>query len=86
MRPLAYLLLFALGVGAAGLSACGSSSSKQLIPVTDAGPLQDDFNSAAAAISDHDCPGASAAVRRAQARVDSLPRATSAALRQRLRE
>ena len=85
VRPLAYLLVFVLGIGAAGLSACGSSgSSKALIPVTDAGPLQDDFDLVAAAIEDHDCPRASAAVRRAQAHVDSLPRSTSEQLTQRL--
>lgn len=87
VRPVAYLLVFVLGLGAAGLSACGSgSSSKTLIPAIDAGPLQDDFDAVASAIADHDCPQASTAVRGAQARVDSLPRATSAALRQRLQD
>lgn len=86
VRPLAYLLVFALGIGAAGLSACGSGSSKALIPAADAGLLQDDFDAVAAAIADDDCPRASSAVDRAQARVDSLPRSTSQRLRQRLRD
>ena len=87
VRPLSLLLVFALGVGTAGLVACGSNgSSKALIPVADAGPLRDDFDAVGSAISTHDCSAAADAVRQAQARVDSLPRSTSAELRQRLRD
>jgi hypothetical protein len=87
VRPLSYLLVFVLGFGAAALGACGSSSSsKSLIPVADAGPLQNDFDAVASAIADHDCPGSSSAIRRAQAHVDSLPRATSEQLTQRLQD
>ena len=51
MRALPYVLAFALGLGAAGLAACGGSgSSKELISAANAGPLKSDFDNVAAAV------------------------------------
>jgi hypothetical protein len=86
-RLLPYLLAFALGVGAAaGLAACGGSTSKALIPSADAGPLKDDFDNVASAVADGDCPGADKALAQAQADLDQLPARVSKRLRNRIQQ
>jgi hypothetical protein len=84
MRALPYVLALVLGLGAAALSACGSSGSSALIPSSQAGPLSDDFDRVAAAVADGDCGGAARAVQRAQSDLDALPSSVSQRLRDRL--
>jgi hypothetical protein len=82
---LPYLLAFALGLGAAGLAACGSSgSSRALIPSADAGPLKADFDAIASAVDAGDCQATDRALARAQNDLDGLPTGVSVRLKNRL--
>jgi hypothetical protein len=74
-----------LGAAAALLVACGASG-KNLIPVTDAGTLQSDFNAIASAVASGDCTGANQALAKAQADVSNLPRTVDPRLRARLQQ
>jgi hypothetical protein len=85
-RLLPFLLAFALGLGAAGLAACGGGSSKALIPAADAGPLKDDFDNVSSAVADGDCPGAEKALAQAQSDLDQLPARVSRRLRNRIQQ
>ena len=86
VRALPYLLALLLGVGAAGLTACGQTKSKALISSSRAGPLKADFDAVAAAVRDHDCPGANAAIDKAQNHLVELPGTVSKRLRDKLQE
>jgi hypothetical protein len=87
VRALPYLLAFVLGLGGAfGLSACGQTKSKALIPAAQAGPLKEDFQRVGRAVAADDCPAASRALADARAKIDSLPSRTSQRLRARLIE
>jgi hypothetical protein len=85
-RALPLLLAFALGLGAAGLTACGSSggSSKALIGADDADGLKSDFDAVASAVADGNCPKASQALLRAGTDIDQLPARVSKRLQRRL--
>ncbi len=81
------LLAFALGMAVAGLAACGGGgTNKALIPASDAGPLNDDFDAVALAVDDGDCTGATNALVKAQSHLDQLPGRVSVRLRRRLQE
>jgi hypothetical protein len=72
-----------LGVGAALLVACGSSSSA-LIPAGSAGPLQNDFNAVASDVKAGDCTDAKSEVAQARADLAALPVSVNAQLLQTL--
>ena len=76
-----------LGVGAAVLISCGSSG-KGLIPLADAGPLQDDFQAVlqAAQEGDGSCTATEAAIRKTQHDLQALPFSVDDGLRGRLAE
>ncbi|MGI8559517.1 MAG: hypothetical protein ACR2ND_14645 [Solirubrobacteraceae bacterium] len=78
------LLAGILGVCTSLLIACGSNS--KLISSGNAGPLQNDFDSVASAVSSGDCSGATAAVQKARSDLAALPAATDAGLKSRLRQ
>ena len=84
--PLLRISLSALlGVLAALLVAC-SGSSKGLIPTSDAGPLQSDFEAVAKAAEKGDCAGTNAELLRTERDFGKLPASVDAGLRTRLRE
>ncbi|HTU77652.1 MAG TPA: hypothetical protein VMF09_02715 [Solirubrobacteraceae bacterium] len=76
-----------LGVGAAALVSCGSSSTK-LIPLADAGPLRSDFETVThtAESADGECKGTEDALAKTEADFNALPGSVDAGLRDRLRE
>jgi hypothetical protein len=76
-----------LGVAAALLVGCGSSSGK-LIPVADAGPLQSDFEAVAhaAEAGDGNCSATEAALGTTEQDFTSLPAGVDAGLRNTLRQ
>ena len=59
------ILATGLGVAAALLASCGGGG-KGLIPVTNAGPLQSDFDAIAKAVSAGDCSATASALRQAR--------------------
>jgi hypothetical protein len=61
-----------LGVGAALLVACGSSSSS-LIPAANAGPLQSDFDAIQSSVQSGDCTETKSEVQKTQADLAALP-------------
>lgn len=63
-RTLPIMLAAVLGLGAAGLSACGDRS--HLIPLTDANELSDQLDAVDAAVADGKCRSAANAVVRAR--------------------
>ncbi|HVW17387.1 MAG TPA: hypothetical protein VHB30_03985 [Solirubrobacteraceae bacterium] len=83
MRVVPYLLALVLGAGAAGLTACGSSSQK-LIPAEQAGSLRDDLDAVRAAVADADCAGAADAVDQAQSDLNQMSSKVDRQLRARL--
>lgn len=86
-RLLTLLLVFALGLGAAaGLSACGGSSSKSLLPAADADALKSDLDDVAGAVADQDCTQVGKALNQLDRDLTQLPAGTSARLKTRLRE
>jgi hypothetical protein len=76
-----------LGVAAALLVSCGSSSGK-LIPVAKAGPLQSDFEAVAqeAESGNGDCYATEAAIAKTQQDFSALPASVDAGLRETLRQ
>jgi chitinase len=68
-----------LGVGAALLVACGSSSSS-LIPAANAGFLQSDFNAVASSVAAGDCAETRTEVEKTQSDLASLPPTINAQL------
>jgi uncharacterized membrane protein YgcG len=86
--PLLRILLAGLlGVAAALLVSCGSSG-KGLIPVSDAGPLQGDFEAVAqeAQSGDGNCTGTDAALTKTELDFGALPATIDAGLRNTLRQ
>jgi hypothetical protein len=77
-----------LGLGAALLVACGSSSSSKLIPLANAGPLQADFQEVAekAETANGNCGATEKALLKTEQDFAALPGSTDNGLRERLRE
>jgi hypothetical protein len=77
-----------LGVAAALLIACGSSSSKQLIPLANAGPLQSDIDAveAAAQSGEGSCGPTEKALLKLEQDYAALPESVSSGLRGNLRQ
>jgi hypothetical protein len=77
-----------LGLGAALLVACGSSSNSKLIPLANAGPLQADFQEVAekAETGNGNCSDTEKALLKTEQDFAALPASTDNGLRERLRE
>ena len=77
-----------LGVAAALLIACGSSSNKQLIPLANAGPLQSDIDAveAAAQSGEGSCGQTEKALLKLDQDYAALPESVSSGLRGNLRQ
>jgi hypothetical protein len=89
MRPaLPFLLALVLGVAAAALVACGSSSSsrRQFIPDRSAQRMSDALADVRSAVDDGDCTKAEQALARARGVLVNLPSAVSDRLVAQLRE
>lgn len=84
-RFLPFVLAFALGLGAALLTACGSSS-KALIPAGNADQLKNDIAKVSDAIDAGKCDRINAALDQAETDVESLPNHVSVRLVARLKE
>lgn len=84
-HALPYLLAFVLGVGAAALTACGSTN-KAMIPAQNASNLKSHLDEVLNAVDSHDCTRSGRAIDQVRADLDSLPAGTSQRLEQRLRE
>jgi hypothetical protein len=80
---LRFVVAGALGAAAPLLVACGSGGSK-LIPVANAGPLQNDFNAIANAVAGGNCAAAQSALTRAQTDAANLPATVDRTLRDRI--
>jgi hypothetical protein len=78
----------ALGVAAAVLVSCGTSSSKGLLPSASAEPLQSDFENVAqaAAAGNGSCTATEAALAKTDSDYRALPASVNAGLRSRLLE
>jgi hypothetical protein len=77
------ILATGLGIATALLASCGGGG-KGLIPVTNAGPLQSDFDAIAQAVSTGDCSATASALRQARADLRALPSTVDPGLRNRL--
>jgi hypothetical protein len=84
-RLLPYVLAFALGAGAAGLTACGSTS-KALIPAADADTLKGHLDALNAAIDSGKCDKIDTELGQLRTDLDQLPLNVSTRLKSRLRE
>ncbi len=82
MRPLALLLAALLGVGAAGLVACGDRS--ELIPQPSAQRLAAALDEVQAAVASGDCEQTARALERARSALVNVPPSVDAELRARL--
>jgi hypothetical protein len=85
-QALPYLLAFVLGLGAAGLAACGNKTNPAMIPAANASELKDHLDDVHAAIDNEDCGEAARAVAQVRADLESLPSGTSQRLQARLKE
>jgi cell division septation protein DedD len=87
-RALPFLLALVLGVAAAALVACGSSSSsrRQFIPDRSAQRMSDALDDVRTAVDDGDCEKAAVALARARGVLVNLPSAVSDRLVARLRQ
>jgi cytoskeletal protein RodZ len=85
LRTLRLLLAGALGVAAALLVACGSGGAN-LIPVANAGPLQNDFNAIANDVANGNCTATANDLQRAQSDAGSLPSTVDPRLRSRINQ
>jgi hypothetical protein len=85
-QALPYLLAFVLGLGAAGLAACGNKTNPAMIPADNASELKDHLDDVLAAIESSDCGEASRAVAQVRGDLTSLPSGTSQRLEARLKE
>jgi hypothetical protein len=85
-RLIPFVLAFALGLGAAALTACGGSTSKALIPAADADQLKSDLSKVQDAIDSGTCDAVTQALNQAQTDVQQLPNHVSVRLRNRLTE
>jgi hypothetical protein len=86
VRVLPYLLAFALGLGAAGLTACGSKTNKAMLPAQNAEELMNHLDDVIVAIEGEDCQESARAVAQVEADLRSLPSGTSVRLQERLQE
>ena len=78
-RALPYLLAAVLGVGAALLAACGSSTSGG-VPQGDASVLKGQLEDVRQRVADGQCDGLSAQLRDVDTAIDGLPRSVDARL------
>jgi len=85
-QALPYLLAFVLGLGAAGLAACGAKTNPAMIPADNAAELQDHLDEVLLAIESEDCGDAARAIGQVRSDLTSLPSGTSQRLQQRLEE
>jgi len=85
-RILPLLLVFALGVGAATLTACGQRTNEAMIPAANAETLRNDLDAVLAAIDGEDCEASEKAIAQVEADLLELPPGTSKRLEQRLTE
>jgi cytoskeletal protein RodZ len=85
LGPLRLVLAGALGVAAALLVACGSGGAN-LIPVANAGPLQNDFNAIANDVANGSCTATMNDLQRAQSDAASLPSTVDPRLRSRINQ
>jgi hypothetical protein len=79
------LLAGALGAAAALLVACGSGGAN-LIPVANAGPLQNDFNAIANAVANGNCAEVTRALQQAHSDASALPTTVDPRLRDRINQ
>jgi hypothetical protein len=85
-RVLPYLLAFALGLGAAGLAACGAATNTALLPASNADQLKSDLDNVASAVDSQDCTKVDSALAQGQRDLDSLPAGTSQRVQRRLQD
>lgn len=85
-RPLPYALAVVLGLGAAGLTACGAKTNPAMIPAANAEQLKADLDDVLAAIGSSDCAAADRAIRQVRTDLLELPSGTSRRLQDRLEE
>jgi hypothetical protein len=85
-QALPYLLAFVLGLGAAGLTACGGKTNPAMIPASNATELRNHLDDVLSAISSEDCGSADRAIAQVRSDLQSLPSGTSQRLRDRLEE
>jgi septal ring-binding cell division protein DamX len=84
-QALPYLLAFVLGLGAAGLTACGKTN-QAMIPATNADELKADLDAVLAAIDSHDCTKVGPPIAQVKSDLLELPEGTSKRLEQKLEE
>lgn len=84
-RPLPYLLALVLGVGAALLVACGSST-KGGIPAASAGDLKSQIEDVQQAVEDSRCDDVAGQLRQVDGGIDDLPASVDDRLRSSLRD
>ena len=85
-QALPYLLAFVLGLGAAGLAACGAKTNPAMIPAASAEALKEDLDAVLVAIEDEDCDAAEDAIAQVETDLLELPSGTSDRLEKRLRD
>ncbi|MEO6496157.1 MAG: hypothetical protein ABIO51_01610 [Solirubrobacteraceae bacterium] len=85
-KALPYLLAFVLGLGAAGLAACGAKTNPAMIPADNAAELRDHLDDVLQAIDSEDCGDAGRAIEQVRSDLRSLPSGTSQRLQERLEE
>jgi hypothetical protein len=85
-RVLPYLLAFALGLGAAGLAACGAATNTALLPASNADQLKSDLDNVASAVDSQDCTKVDSALAQGQRDLDSLPSGTSQRVQSKLQD
>jgi hypothetical protein len=85
-QALPFLLAFVLGLGAAGLTACGDKENPAMIPADNASELNGHLDDVLNAIESENCGDATQAVAQVKADLESLPSGTSQRLLSRLQE
>lgn len=85
-RLIPFILAFALGLGAAALTACGGSTNKAMIPASNADQLKRDLGKVQDAVNSGDCAKIQGALDQARTDIDQLPAGVSVRLVSRLKE
>jgi hypothetical protein len=85
-RLMPYVLALALGLGAAGLTACGAATNKALIPAADADQLKSDLDAVGSAVDSQDCAQVGSALAQGERDLQSLPPGTSQRVQRRLQD
>ena len=85
-QALPYLLAFVLGLGTAGLAACGGKENPAMLPAANASELKGHLDDVLAAIESEECGDTRRALAQVRADLESLPSRTSERLQARLRE